>query len=192
MLEGLAEIQPKGLAFHGDREARPVRHGREPGRVAMVGVEDPGDEGRGRRQRAPLGQRTARPDMAVPDREQGLHLVLAREREPLLDEDPLRVDAGRRWEIGGLSRGSTRSAGLMPLRRIARALRAHLQLAEVRHHHAGAVRGERRPLPGPVHADDQPEARGPDRLDSGERILHAQGAPRRDAQKLRRVQEGVG
>src|SRR5690606_27884352 len=97
VLEDLALLEQERRAVDGRVQAHPVGRSDEGGYGAWTGahVVDPGDEGGGRGERAPLGQRPARADVAVSDGEERFDLVLAGQVEALLDHEPGWVPVGR-------------------------------------------------------------------------------------------------
>ncbi len=89
----LARLDREGLALDHEAEAPPVRHDQELGhRRRIAGELEGARQERGRaRHAAALGDRSARPDVAVGDGQARLDLVLARRVEAGLVDEPGRV-----------------------------------------------------------------------------------------------------
>ncbi len=90
MLQRDAALQPDLMSIDDAAETHPIRCGdeRRDGLGIGTAVEDPGDEGRRRGERAAFRQRPSRAHVAVGDREQRFDLVLPSEVEAALDETP--------------------------------------------------------------------------------------------------------
>ena len=95
MLQVMSLIEPKRLAVDcGSTDGSSPQYRREPRHRAGLRIEYPRHESRRCGERAALGKRPTRSGIAVPDREQRFHFVLARQREAFLDKDPLQ---DRQW-----------------------------------------------------------------------------------------------